>query len=277
MGSRVRSAWLLLPVVVGWVAFATVGAGTGSPGESDAVPPVAAAKAAKAPRPGNPAAASDADAAYERKKVQLDPELATALYRVGLQPERLAAAGVAAAVTDDLVVSVKSWLAGHLTALADADVRYLTAMTNRDELVRRVVSGLAKPEEVAACQAAKAEFAGANADREELLTTLFNAGTYGLPQEQIGRLMRLHVNRIAWELPFEYCVVDRTQQEWVDLRDALANERISAKLGEEADGELQALLATVRANSDVATAKVNLDTALGAVKAAWEAAAAAAE
>src|SRR5688572_4032529 len=120
MRTRARSAWLLLPVVVGGVAFATVGAGAGEGGTpSDTAPPVVAAKVAKNPGAAN--AASDAEAARERQKIQLDPELATALYRVGLQPERLAAAGVEATVTDDLVVNVKTWLAEHPADLSQAD------------------------------------------------------------------------------------------------------------------------------------------------------------
>jgi len=277
MRSRVRSALLLLPVVVGGVAFATVGSGAGEGGaSSDAAPPVVAAKAAKNPGAAN-AAAPDAEASPERKKIRLDPELATALYRVGLQPERLAAAGVDATITDDLVVSVKSWLAEHPTALSQADEALFQATKTRDRLVRKVRSGLASQEEVAACQAVLADSDAAAAVRSVQLAAIFNAGTQGLALEQINLLARIHANQLAWELPLEYCVVDRTQQEWVDLRDALSNERISAKLGEEADTDLQALLGTVRASNEVAAAKVCLDTTLGAVKTAWEEAAAAPE
>lgn len=266
--------WLLLPVVVGGVAFATVRAATGNPGESDAAPPVAAAKA---PRPAHPAAASDAEAAHERKKIRLDPELATALYRVGLQPERLAAAGVGAAVTDDLVVNVKVWLAEHPADLSQADEALFQATKTRDELFRKVRSGLASQEEIEACSNAAAAYNSAAAARTAKLQTIFNEGTRVLTSEQAILLNRLQTNTQAWNIPLEYLVLEKTQEEWVRLRAALANEKISAKYGEDPDGDDQAHLATVRALNEVVTAKVNLDTKLGAITDAWEEAAAAAE
>jgi hypothetical protein len=71
----------------------------------------------------------------------------------------------------------------------------------------------------------------------------------------------------------QYLVKARSEADWVALRDALDNERVSLKLGEDPDQASQALLATVRADPAIAAAKTNLDTKLGAVTAAWEAAA----
>lgn len=262
-----RNAWLLLPILGGGVAFATVRTGIGDRGESDA--PAAAVVAAAGPKD---AAARERG---EKKKIRLDPELATALYRVGLQPERLAAAGVEAAVTDDVVVNVKSWLAEHPATLSAADEALFEATKARDALFRKVRSGLASPEEIASCSTAKATFDAATAARASALASAFDAGTHGILQEQIVLLSLLQTNAAAWNVPLEYLVVERTQEEWVRLRSALANEKISAKYGEDPDGEDQAHLATVRAEHAVVTAKVNLDTKLGAITDAWEEAAAA--
>jgi hypothetical protein len=277
MRTRARSAWLLLPIVVGGVAYAAVGSGTGeNEASSDAAPSVVAAKAAKNPGVAN-AAASDAEAAHERKKIRLDPELATALYRVGLQPERLAAAGVEAAITDDLVVNVKTWLAEHPADLSQADDALFQATKTRDELVRKVRSGLASPDEIEACSNAAAAYISANAARTAKLEAIFNAGTQMLTSEQAILLNRLQTNAQAWNIPLEYLVLERTQEEWVRTRAALANEKISAKYGEDPDDEDQAHLATVRALNEVVAAKVSLDTNLGTITDAWEEAAAAAE
>lgn len=264
-----RNAWLLLPILGGGVAFATVRTGIGDRGASDAS--AAAMVAAAGPKD---AAALERG---EKKKIRLDPELATALYRVGLQPERLAAAGVEAAVTDDVVVNVKSWLAEHPTSLIAADEALLEATKARDALFRKVRAGLASSEEVAGCQAAKATFDRATVARTALLDAAFAAGTRGLPKDQVDLLSRIQVNSAAWNIPLEYLVVDRTQEEWVRLRTALVNERISAEFGDAPDSDDQAYLATIRALFEVATVNVNLDTNLGAITDAWEEAAAVAE
>ncbi len=269
MGSRMRSTWLLVPVLGGGAALAAVRSGAGDRGDSDAIPVVAAAA-----KPAKPEATNKTDA---KQKIRLDPELATALYRVGLQPERLAATGVEAAVTDDVVLNVKSWIAEHPTSLREADDALFEATKARDALIRKVQSGLASRDEVAACQVAKADYDRVAAERAAKLKGVFDAGTRSLAKDQVDLVSRVHTNEAAWNVPLEYLVVDRTQEEWVHLRAALANEKISAKYGEDPDADDQAHLAEVRANQSVATARVNLETKLGEITAVWEAAAAADE
>ena len=76
----------------------------------------------------------------------------------------------------------------------------------------------------------------------------------------------------SWELPTEYLAENRTEAEWVALRDALAVERINANHGEPFPSSVQSYLSTIRAGSKVSTAKVNLDTYLASVQTAWNAA-----
>ena len=75
-----------------------------------------------------------------------------------------------------------------------------------------------------------------------------------------------------WKLPPAYLTVDMTEAERLDLRDALANERIALKREESPDTEAQQLLTTVRAMPTVASALANLETNLGLVEGAWDAA-----
>lgn len=265
MSWRVGFAWAALSAAVVSVAFATV---RGSVGEGDdarppgpaVVPPNGPGELGERSEPGEPP--------------PLDPELATALYRVGLQPENLAAAGVSATLADDVVAGVKVWLAQNPAGLPQTDERYFQAVTSRDALVRKVRSGLASTQEIVEGQDASGEFDAAEGARKQVLEALFTAGTVVLSTDQVAALSRIRVNQAAWNVPLQYLVVDRTQEEWVHVRAALANERISAKDGEDPDAEDQSYLAEVRADSAVAAAKTSLDTNLGAVKSAWEAAAA---
>jgi hypothetical protein len=210
----------------------------------------------------------------DKKRIELDPELATALYRVGLQPENLTAGGVTVELVDDVVIGVKTWVAQSLADLTQADEAYFLTISNRNRLIRLVRSGLATPEEIVACQQAIADFDAADAARKALLDQVFSAGSAALTQEVIAALARVRVNQAVWNVPLEYLVVDRRQEEWVRVRSALANERISAKYGEAPDADDQTYLATARSDATVAAAKANLDTNLGAVRAAWEQAAA---
>jgi hypothetical protein len=230
---------------------------------------------AKAPPP-KPAArnANEAGTGKPGRKTQLDQDLVTALYRVGMQPENLAAGGVSANDTTTVVGNVKTWLGQNSTALADADTRMFNAVTNRDKLVRKVVSGLASQDEVAQCQTAKTEFTNATSNRQSVLDACFAAGAASLTSDQATLLSKMRVNQPTWELPLELCVVDRAEADWVHIGDALSNERVSAKEGVDPDPDEQSYLSNVRADTTVSTAKSNLDAHLGDVRTAWETAAA---
>ena len=65
--------------------------------------------------------------------------------------------------------------------------------------------------------------------------------------------------------------MERSEAQWVELRDCLANERIAAALDdEEPDDQAQATLAELRAQPQVAIAKANCDAGLDVVTDAWE-------
>jgi len=259
MSGGMLSGLLVLAVVV---ASAVLAPAPGDrSGDNDAAPAgVGGAKAANAPA--------------KKKPPTLDANLVTALYRAGLQPENLAAAGVSAESTTTIVGNVKTWLSQNASTLASADSRLGSAVPAKESLWRKVQSGLGSQGDVTALDAAVTEFNAALAGQASTVNAMFDAGTASLSSETKATLVLERTSQLAWSLPMTYLVKDRTQADWVALRDALDNERVSAKLGEDPDQAAQALLATVRADSTIATAKTNLDTKLGAVTAAWEAAAA---
>jgi hypothetical protein len=209
----------------------------------------------------------------KKKPPTLDSNLVTALFRAGLQPESLAAAGVSAESTTTLVGNVKTWLAQNASMLSAADTRLGSAVPAKEALWRKVQSGLGSHDDVTSLDAAVTEFNAALAGQASTVSAMFDAGTASLSSQTKATLALERTSQLAWGLPMQYLVKDRSQADWVALRDALDNERVSAKLGEDPDQAMQALLATVRADSAIATAKTSLDTKLGAVTAAWEAAA----
>ncbi|MEW6747138.1 MAG: hypothetical protein AB1486_30755 [Planctomycetota bacterium] len=198
------------------------------------------------------------------------PSLESMLYRVGLSPEELTAAGVSEAAVGAVVAGVGGYLLDHPTALAQADQDCFSAKNDADRLGALVRSGLASPSEVTACSQALADLASAESARQAVLDALFAAGTAELSSTQQQTLARLRVNGAAWELPLEFLVVTRAEAEWVRLRAALANERIAAKNYEDPDAGDQAYLSSRRAEDAVAAAITGLETNLAGVRAAWE-------
>jgi len=200
-----------------------------------------------------------------------DTELRVALLRAGLGAEALAAAGLSAQEASTMVGAFSSAMASQPGALEHADSDYAAARVAKDHLQRKVRSGLATPQEVTDLAAAKAALATAEATRQQVFDGWFAAATQGLADAKVTRLVRIQANA-DWKLPVELLVSDRDQAEWVAIRKALANERICAEYGQDPNPQMQAALATWRAEAPVAAAKSACDANLGGVQAAWDAA-----
>jgi hypothetical protein len=195
-------------------------------------------------------------------------QLATALVRAGLDPEALAAAGVSPSAIDTVVGDVVDHMTANPGSLELADSAYAAARQERDQLKRVIQSGRATQEQIDAYPGAVGGFALAQSQRQSALDDVFTAGTATLSQGQRNTLISLRGNA-AWDLPLEFLVLDLSEADWVQLRDYLANERVSAQLGEDPDGSAQAALTQLRSNPLVATADANLDTSLAVVELAW--------
>jgi len=196
------------------------------------------------------------------------PDYKVLLLRAGLSPEALAAAGVQPGQIAATVQSAVGAVSQAPDALGIADAAYAEARANTDRLKRKIQSGKAEEGDVQAYQAAKAALAAASGQRETILNQVFDSATASLGDSRRQALLAIRANK-SWNLPTEFLVVSRTEQEWVQLRDALANERIAPKVGEEPDPASQAQLAVWRANASVAAAKTGLDSNLATIRTGW--------
>ena len=198
--------------------------------------------------------------------------VASTMIRAGLGPEALTAVGATGLQMNGIVAGFQSAVSANPKLLSTADAAYAAAKTESDRLRRLIESGQGSAAEVTAYKSEMQSLAKAIADRQTALDTFYSSAVAGLTPTQGADLATLQRNK-DWEVLFEFRMVDRTEQEWVDLRKALDNEKVSAKLGTTPSVSQQALLASLRANSKVALAKANLETNLSAAKAAWTAAA----
>lgn len=190
------------------------------------------------------------------------------LIRSGLDAKALAAAGVSSGSIASVLQAASAEASEAPSALSQADATYATWRVEADRLERLITAGKGTQEDVAAYQTAKANLASATSARAAILDGYFAAGIEGLASGQRTALTKIRANR-SWELPLEFLVVDREEAEWVQVRDALANERIAVDLPDTLSQAAQQSLAGWRANASVAAAKASFDANLASVTSAW--------
>jgi hypothetical protein len=256
MKTRVGSAsWLVLPAVLllgsaGWLALRP-----------------AAAHAAETPAPSDSSGSGGSPEA-PAPTVVTKGEIAVALLRAGLSAEALACAGANANAVAALIDDAQLHMNMHAAALAAADTAYASARVERDQLERKVQSGAASKQEVAALAAAKSAFTQAESMRGAEIEALFQTATAHLSVQQRATLAAIRTNQ-GWDLPVEYLAGEHAQIDWVKLRDALANKKISAKYGDTPDAAAKSVLASVEASPATAGAKANKESLLSATQATW--------
>lgn len=212
----------------------------------------------------------DGDGAVEPPPPPADNAFAGLMMRVGLGADALCAAGVRAAGISSVIATAR---AQHdLNPILDnLDVSFAQAKTNMDRLQRSVRSGRGRGEDVTALAQAKTDYENAKAARQAYIDGLRSAGTAALDPGIRQTVETIYANN-SWRFPTQYLVMDRSEADWVALRDALAAKRISENYSETFAQSAQDHLAVVDAEAEIATAKVNLDTYLAAVQTAWNSA-----
>jgi hypothetical protein len=196
--------------------------------------------------------------------------MAATMMRVGLDAERLAAVGITSQETGSTVAAaITEYATG--ASLAEADANYSACKATCSELEREVKSGLASPEDVTAYKSASEDLVTHTAAREAALDAIFEAGLEGLSADEKGAMRTIRDNA-HWKLPVQYLTVERTEADWVKLRDYLDARRIAQEDGEEVPAEVTSFLATVESDGKVSGAKASLDSSLAAIQTAWNAA-----
>ena len=196
-------------------------------------------------------------------------QLKVALYRVGLDPKSLTAAGVSSNSVAGLVNSTQNDLQTVQPQLDAADSNVADLRQQVLSLEYTIQSGHGTQSDVTALANARTNLANVLATQQGLLDELFNTATFNLSSPQKLILTRLRANR-DWDASIEFQTVNRTEAQWVQLRDALANERISASHNEPANPDAQTLLVQLRSDPTVSAAISNLSVNLPSVNSAWE-------
>jgi hypothetical protein len=200
-------------------------------------------------------------------------ELKLALTRCGLDANSLTAAGLSSEDVSALVGDARQYMTEHPGALTAVDDTFASARQAAEALQHKIQSGQATEQEITSFPAAQSALTSATAARQGAVDAIFNAGTADLSEAEKDTLNRIRANKAQWELPLEYLASERSEPQWVALRDALANERIAIRRDEDPDPAAATLLAQVRAEPAVANASANLTANLTAITTAWNVAA----
>lgn len=196
-------------------------------------------------------------------------DLKLVLYRAGLKPEFLAAAGVSPSQVRTVVANMRTHLSTAMPRIEQADSSYAAAKRQVDQLRRLVRQGKATSEQVSDLATAKSALDTATSQRDALIEAAFDAAAESLGTETVALLSIVRANDRKWDLPTPFLTVNRTEAEWLNIRDALANQRISEDLGTEPNPDLQTLLGQANANATVAAATQRLQN-LNEITTAWE-------
>jgi len=184
-------------------------------------------------------------------------EVTAAAMRAGLHADSLLAAGVSSAAFPSIVSGVREYLVAH-----PGQMRTLDAQVDTARRPARLSQSETPPPQ------GTVTVDQATAARDAFYAAIFDAATTSLNQEQKSMLRAQKQNK-GKSVPAKYLVVDRSDTEWVALRDALADQRIAARDGRQPAAEVAQRIATADANASVAAAGQRLAGDLAASRTAW--------
>jgi len=198
-------------------------------------------------------------------------ELEILMYRLGFDPESLTAAGVESEQIEPLVGGVVDAIIADGRSVDALD--NLRSNINREfqQLGRKVRTGKASVKEIKLYQERLSDKIRTNNLQEVYLDTLRTGGQVVLKPGQIEKLALLRENA-QWNVPIEFRVVKRTEEDWIKLRDALTRERAALRNGEVLDAGSALLLAEARHQPETEQVQRFIDEQLDTHEAAFQAA-----
>lgn len=208
------------------------------------------------------------------RKTPGNSDIATSLYRAGLNPRSLAAAGLSGPDTTTLIGNARTQLNAHFDDLVTADAAVTSARQDHDRLQRLVETMRYSANDLANFNTSTTALSAGLASQASALNDLFAAATASLSQGQVALLTPMRANTAAgWEVPLQYLATNHdTQADWVQLRDDLANVRIAGQINQDPDAGCQQRVLAANAATNTSAAITNLANDLADVTSAWNAA-----
>lgn len=200
-------------------------------------------------------------------------EVATALARVGVGPLTLAAAGVTEESAALLIADMHEYLGEHDGSPASEDAVLGAARSQRDRLRGLARAGTASGADIEAIAGAESSLSAAESALDARLDAMWDLVAARLTSEQAALIARLRDVPEVFRgsvISVEFGAAERSDTQWMALREALAAERLAAEDGVAMDQALAALLASARAESAVNAAGSNISVRLAGLQTAWD-------
>jgi hypothetical protein len=194
-------------------------------------------------------------------------ELYLALHELGLTPENLAAAGVTAQDIGVVIKDVADGLAASPEGITAAKASFAAARRTKEALVRAVQSGQAPPKDLETYAGVLHAYETAEAQLRTVRKDLWTRCIVHLSEQQRRLIETINANAF-WGVSTQYLVVNRTEPQWVRLRDAWAADRFARGQKQETPKEAAAVLTEANGEPAVFIAATNLGN-LAAVRVAW--------
>ncbi|MCH8271364.1 MAG: hypothetical protein IH985_09180 [Planctomycetes bacterium] len=195
-------------------------------------------------------------------------ELDLLIRRTGVTPETLAAAGVAPQSVAAMITDAVNYIVPNFSAIRDAQTDFDQAKKIHDSLARLIPTGRATAQQKDQLNTAVTNLANARAARDAFFAAIYGEIAGNQTPAQALTLATVKANS-GWSHPVQYKAANRSEPEWVDLRDALATVRIADKRGEQPDPAAVQLIAQADANAAVSAARTGLNN-LPLIQIQWE-------
>lgn len=195
-------------------------------------------------------------------------ELGQLMTRLDLIPENLAAAGCNSSDASTVAADLGEHLLSDPTALDLADETCFDAVSALVEVRTAIRAGEATQAQLDALPGLELAHQAALIARDLLLAAAWSAATASLTETESAALVLIRSNS-GWNVDTHFLVIDQTQAQWLELRMALDEQRVALKFGDPVSAESLTIIANALSNEDVARAKVDLESNLASVKAAW--------
>ncbi|MGH7133397.1 MAG: hypothetical protein ACREJO_15815 [Phycisphaerales bacterium] len=207
-------------------------------------------------------AKSRSDARTEAARKLNDPVAADLLLRrVGLTPEVFAAAGVSQEQLDGVLTAMPT-----IAPVNDRMELLSQATINLNQANERAVR---PPVELAPGENPPPTPAQARAVLDAILDQAFSDAAGSLPAERIAQLAAIRVNARKVNVPVYFFVVDRTDAQWLQLRNAVAAKSIADRRGTTLDAASAGIVSQAESEPAVATAKTALSAHAAAFNELW--------
>lgn len=175
----------------------------------------------------------------------------------GIDSESLTAAGVSPGSVAGVLAHAKSYLNDHLDELRAAQRAAAVAADKASK----------PPAEGTTAESLRAEADAARAAKDAAVDAFFTATLADQSQNTRQSIATLNANR-SRGVPTKYLVVNRTEDQWAALRNALAALRTSTGEGDSASNA-QSVIQAADSDPAVVAADQALSTQLPSVTAAW--------